>query len=109
MDLRNGTAKDSKLEDAVYVWFTQKRSMGEPISGPLLCEKALQFNEKLGGSPDFKASSGWLKNSKSRHGIRELQIEGEKLSGDVFRVYVYVFFFFFICSKIRTGPFRERV
>ncbi|GFS58002.1 jerky-like protein [Trichonephila inaurata madagascariensis] len=37
---------------------------------------------KLGGLADFKASTGWIKNFKSRHGIRELQIEGESLSGD---------------------------
>ncbi|KRZ72713.1 Jerky -like protein-like [Trichinella papuae] len=29
-----------------------------------------------------KPSSGWLRNFKSRHGIRELKIHGEKLSAD---------------------------
>lgn len=77
------SANNKALEDAMYVWFTQRRSLGEPISGPLICEKALQFNEQLNGPKDFKASSGWLKNFKSRHGIRELDIEGEKLSSDL--------------------------
>ncbi|GFV99531.1 jerky-like protein [Trichonephila clavipes] len=40
------------------------------------------LNEKSGVSVDFKASTSWLKNFKSRDGIRELQIEGESLSGD---------------------------
>ena len=40
------------------------------------------LNKKLGGSSDFKVSTGWLKNSKLRHGIRELHIEGESLSSD---------------------------
>ncbi|KRZ55949.1 hypothetical protein T02_13724 [Trichinella nativa] len=31
---------------------------------------------------NFVASSGWLRNYKSRHGIRELKIHGEKLSAD---------------------------
>lgn len=75
--------KDEKLDEAMFLWFVQRRSKGEPISGPLLCEKALQINEKLGGPPDFKASSGCLKNFKSRHGIRELEIQGESLSSDV--------------------------
>ncbi|PRD31461.1 UNVERIFIED_CONTAM: hypothetical protein NCL1_23479 [Trichonephila clavipes] len=35
------------------------RSKGDPISGPLLCEKALELNEKLGGSADFNASNGF--------------------------------------------------
>lgn len=77
------SANDKSLEDAVYLWFTQRRSLGEPVSGPLICEKALYFNEKLGGSADFKASTGWLKNFKSRHGIRELKVEGESLSSDI--------------------------
>ena len=75
-------ASNTNLDDAVFKWFTQKRCQGEPISGPILYEKAVQFNEKLGGTSNFQASTGWLKRFKSRHGIRELQIEGEKLSAD---------------------------
>lgn len=75
-------ASNTNLDDAVFKWFNQKRCQGEPISGPILCEKAVQFNKKLGGTSNFQASTGWLKRFKSRHGIRELQIEGEKLSAD---------------------------
>jgi len=32
---------------------------------------------KLGGSEDFKTSSGWLHKFKYHHGIRELHIQGE--------------------------------
>ncbi|XP_050338865.1 jerky protein homolog-like [Bactrocera neohumeralis] len=71
------------LENAVYTWFLQKRACGQPISGPLLCEKALDFNQKLGGDNSFKASCGWLARFKSRHGIRELEIQGKKLSANV--------------------------
>jgi len=75
-------ARDTNLDAALSTWFTQKRSLGEPISGPLLCEKALDLNEKLGGLEDFKASSGWLNRFKSRHGIRELKIQGENPVGE---------------------------
>ena len=74
-------ASNTNLDDAVFKWFTQKRCQGEPISGPILYEKEVQFNEKLGGS-NFQASTGWLKRFKSRHGIRMLQIEEEKLSAN---------------------------
>lgn len=74
--------KDGKLEGAIYLWFLQKRCNGEPISGPLLSQKALELNIKLGGSSDFKASTGWLKNFRSRHGIQELDIQEESLSSD---------------------------
>lgn len=69
-------ATNEALDEAVYLGFVQKRCEGIPLSGPILCEKAIQFNEKLGGDGNFKASSGWLHKFKSRHGIRE----GEKMS-----------------------------
>ncbi|KRY82676.1 Jerky -like protein-like [Trichinella pseudospiralis] len=34
------------------------------------------------GIDNFGANSGWLRNFKSRHGIRELKMNGEKLSAD---------------------------
>ena len=57
-------AKDEKLEEALYIWFVQKRSQGTPVSGPLLCEKATQFHEQMhreeAGVVPFKASGEWL-------------------------------------------------
>jgi hypothetical protein len=44
-------AENDKAEDAVYKWFMQKCSQGQPISGLVLCEKVLIFGEKLGGDP----------------------------------------------------------
>lgn len=69
-----------QLDDALYVCFVQKRSEGLPLSGPFICGKALFFNSKLNGDQNFKAIVGWLHNFKRRHGIRELNIEVEKLS-----------------------------
>lgn len=73
-------ATNEKLDEAVYLWFVQKRCEGIPLSGPIIKEKAIQFNQKLEGDTDFKASGGWLYKFKNRHGIRELNIEGEKMS-----------------------------
>lgn len=73
-------AANEALDTALYLWFVQKRSEGIPLSGPFIAEKALQFNAKLNGDASFKASTGWLDNFKNRHGIRELNIEGEKMS-----------------------------
>ena len=33
-------AKDQELEQALYIWFVQKRTQDTPVSGPLLREKA---------------------------------------------------------------------
>ncbi|GBP73928.1 Jerky protein [Eumeta japonica] len=75
--------KNELLEDALYCWFLQKRSTGQPISGPLLCKKALELNKKLGGDESFVASNGWLYRFKSRHGIREMEMQSEKMSANV--------------------------
>lgn len=79
------TMKSATLDDldkSLFMWFSQKRAEGIPISGPILVAKAKFFNDALGLSTEFNASSGWLHRFKSRHGIRELSIQGEKLSGD---------------------------
>ncbi|GFX27619.1 jerky-like protein [Trichonephila clavipes] len=55
-------ANDVVLDRALYLWFSQRWSKGDTISDPLF--------------------SGWLKNFKLCHGIRELQIKGKSLSGD---------------------------
>lgn len=64
--------------------------MCEPISVPLLCEKALEFNVKLNGPIDFKASSGWLSKFKQWRGIRQLYVQGENLSGDIMAAEAFV-------------------
>lgn len=58
-------SNDSALEDAIFLWFTQRHILGKLISGPLLCEKVLKImNTKLDGSKDFNDSTCWLKNVK---------------------------------------------
>ncbi|KAG5888217.1 hypothetical protein JTB14_035568 [Gonioctena quinquepunctata] len=74
------TATNKNLEDAVFKWFCSN-VLWKSISGPILCEKAKILAEKLGYS-SFKASNGWLRNFKFRHGVRELDLAGEKLSAD---------------------------
>lgn len=74
---------NAELEKALIMWFNEKRLLGEPVSGPLIREKALILNEQLNGSDKFTASNGWLGKFKDRHGIRQLSMQGEKLSADV--------------------------
>lgn len=76
------TAENPKVEDALYAWFHQQRERHAPISGEILKEKAKFFYEEIENKQDFHASDGWLKNFKSRFGIRLLQISGERLSAD---------------------------
>ena len=79
---RVDSGKNVDLEDLLYEWIKQKRSLGIVISGPLIQEKALFFNQQLGGSETFKASRGWLAKFKARFGIRQLSVQGERMSAD---------------------------
>ena len=76
-------ADNEELDRALYIWFKQKRMEGVPVSGPMLCEKAIQLNSQLGGKSTFAASEGWKWKFCRRHGIRNLSVHGEKLSSDV--------------------------
>ena len=75
-------AKDRKLDEAMAIWFMQKRSEEVPILRPILMAKALEIHMKMypSGGEEFKASTGWLKNFQCRCGIRQLAIQGERLS-----------------------------
>ena len=87
-----------KLDEALKVFFDQQRSLGKPISGTLLQEKARILHNKLtaqseGGeadrfalekdkSKDVKLGEGFLGKFKKRHGIRHMRSVGEKGSAD---------------------------
>ncbi|XP_045464221.1 jerky protein homolog-like [Harmonia axyridis] len=71
-----------ELDDAMTRWFLQKRSEGVPISGHMCARQAEMFHKELKIEGNFSASSGWLYRFKKRHGIRELAVQGEKLSAD---------------------------
>ena len=74
--------EETLLQKCVWQWCLQRRERGEPISGPLIREKAKIFNTELGGPATFLASDGWLSKFKKRHGMRALKMKGEKLSSD---------------------------
>lgn len=77
------SSKNCKLNEAMFLWFTQQREKGAPLSGPIIQEKARIMFEKLGeNTSEFTASTGWLDKWKTRYGIRQLNICGEKLSAD---------------------------
>lgn len=80
--VRTAGSENNRVEQGLFTWFSQKRSQGEPISGSLLQEKALKFNAAVGGPSNFKASNGWLSRFKLRHQIRQVSVQGEKLSAD---------------------------
>ena len=73
-------AQNESLDDALFMCFEQEREHGVPFSGPILKEKALSLNKKLGGDPNFTASIGWFATWKDQHRVRQLLVTGESLS-----------------------------
>lgn len=65
-----------KTEEALSIWFDDKRARNVPISGPVLIEKAKEFAQRF-QEVDFKGSQGWLQNWKKRHNVAFSIISGE--------------------------------
>lgn len=40
-----------KIGEALFLWFTQQRSKGVPLTGPILQEKAMLFSKQLSAVP----------------------------------------------------------
>uniref|UniRef100_A0A3B3R5J0 HTH CENPB-type domain-containing protein n=1 Tax=Paramormyrops kingsleyae TaxID=1676925 RepID=A0A3B3R5J0_9TELE len=64
--MRKSTYDD--VEDALFLWLKQARSLGAPVSGPILKEKAVRLAVELGHN-DFKCSDGWLDRFKKRRAV----------------------------------------
>ncbi|KAJ8934431.1 hypothetical protein NQ318_017132 [Aromia moschata] len=80
--LRYSSVHVSLFEKCTFLWFCEKRALGEPVTGLVLKAKAKQFHASLTVDSNFSASNGWLARFKKRHGIRCLNIKGEKLSAN---------------------------
>ena len=75
--------KLDQLDNALYTWFSAKRSEEKPITGPMVIGRAKQFSNDLNVKEgDCKFSRGWLHNFKTRHGICKLDFSGESKSAD---------------------------
>ena len=103
---RQKDALYAMMDIATYAWFVDQRLQGTPISGPIICVKALKFYDLLYpqlpvGKVPFKASEGWLCRFKDRHGIHCLKVQGEKLSADTSVISWYV--------KSLKGKIEERL
>ncbi|XP_015431457.1 PREDICTED: jerky protein homolog-like [Dufourea novaeangliae] len=61
---------NEELDNRLYTWFVERKTLSEPITDLLMVEKAAELNREIGGPSGFKASRGWLWRFKNRHGIR---------------------------------------
>jgi transposase len=83
------TTEYKKLNEALYLWFTQQREKGTRLSGPIIQGKAKMVAKMMEQCKSFTASSDWLDRRKTQYGVRHLNICGEKLSADEGAVNVF--------------------
>ncbi|XP_015115543.1 tigger transposable element-derived protein 2-like [Diachasma alloeum] len=70
---------NSLVDEATWLWFQERRSVGCPLSGSLVRMQALRFHASLGGAVDFGATDGWLNTYKVEFAK---MMEEENLSPD---------------------------
>ncbi|XP_008554234.1 jerky protein homolog-like [Microplitis demolitor] len=70
------------VDQAVWIWFQERRRAGCPITGVLTKAQALLYAKMLDDKTEFTASQGWLDKWKKRHGVRKIVVSGEKLSAN---------------------------
>lgn len=90
---RTTGAKYSDVDDAVYMWYQQKRSTGVPVRGAELQAAAERFAQCFGRT-DFKASTGWLFRFRNRHAIGNWKVCGEQVLSS---------------ASENTEPFRQKL
>lgn len=79
---RTTGAKYGDVDDAVYMWYQQKRSAGVPVRGVELQAAAERFAQCFGRT-DFKASTGWLFRFRNRHAIGNQKVCVEQVLSSV--------------------------
>lgn len=73
------TAQNTDLDSKVFRWYLEEKNKGISPADVLICSKALELNQQLPNtSQNFKASNGWLKLFKDRHGIQDQKDPLEK-------------------------------
>ncbi|XP_066439178.1 large ribosomal subunit protein uL23m isoform X1 [Eleutherodactylus coqui] len=74
--------KLAQLDKIVYKWFSEMRSQGISVTGPMIIEKAKAFYAEMEITEKCIFSDGWLRNFKERHGIRKMSSTGELCAED---------------------------
>ena len=74
--------KSRELEEAVYKWYVQQRSVSVNVRGLEIADAANKLARHM-GIESFKASDGWLWRFRNRHGIRNKVERDESGSADI--------------------------
>ncbi|XP_029177786.1 tigger transposable element-derived protein 2-like [Nylanderia fulva] len=90
--------ENSPLEQALYEWFLERKSIGESVTGTMLQEKAVELNKMLNGTNNFKGTNGFISKFKKRHSIGSST--GETSAGKSVSTFCREFVKYIIDNKI---------
>ncbi|CAM1298588.1 Uncharacterised protein r2_g825 [Pycnogonum litorale] len=79
--------QSKELEEAVFKWYVQQRSVKVNVRGVELMTAAQKLAQHIG--IEFKASTGWLWRFRNRHGVCNKVEHGEAGSADTTAVEPY--------------------
>ncbi|XP_073514846.1 large ribosomal subunit protein uL23m isoform X1 [Phyllobates terribilis] len=96
--------KLAQLDKMVYRWFSEMRSQGITVTGPMIIEKAKAFYAEMEITEKCIFSDGWLRNFKERHGIRKMSSTGELCSEDAESTEGYNEFFSTLLKEQKLLP-----
>ncbi|KAG8563859.1 hypothetical protein GDO81_016221 [Engystomops pustulosus] len=105
--MKRQTLKQPKLahlDKVVYQWFSEMRSQGINVTGPMIIEKAKAFYAEMEITEKCIFSDGWLRNFKERHGLRKISSTGELCSEDPETVEGYSEFFSTLLKEQKLLP-----
>ncbi|KAG7211961.1 hypothetical protein KM043_011166 [Ampulex compressa] len=71
-----------ELDKDLLEWFMEKRALRVYLTDVLMLKKAQELKDNLPSCSHSKVSYGWLAKFKKRHGIRLIDMHGEKASAD---------------------------
>jgi hypothetical protein len=66
----------AQLDKVLYKWFTAIYSIGKPLTGPMIIEKAKWVYGEMRITDECTFSDVWLQIVWEHHGIRRLGISG---------------------------------
>ena len=87
------SSKYEDIDESLYEWFKERRSMNFPLNGPLLMSKAEDFATLH--NQEFKASNGWFDRWKSRYNITFQKMNGESY-GEYYWFFIHFLLNFYV-------------
>ncbi|XP_055644141.1 tigger transposable element-derived protein 2-like [Toxorhynchites rutilus septentrionalis] len=98
-------AQHPEVDEALYIWFLQKREGNVPVNHEMLEVQAQKFYSQMVGEGQY-GSRGYVDKFIKRYGIRLLKITGEKLFSNIGIIDKYVEEFSMEMRSLNLKPYQ---